>query len=93
MQFLQLAILFRRFCVPLVHYKDHFIATGLPGSAGNANPSEWMQEDDFVFFLKHFHKDTKTTPEMPCLLLLDNHGSHLSIEGLNFAQANGTVML
>jgi len=76
-----------------VHYKDHFVANGPPGSNGSANPSGWMQEKDFILFLKHFHNHVKSTTERPVLLLLDNHGSHLSIEGLSFAKYFGIVML
>lgn len=31
----------------------------------------------------------KSTNEKPCLLVLENHSSHLSSEGLNFAKENG----
>lgn len=52
-----------------------------------------MQEKDFILFLKHFHNYVKSTTERPVLLLLDSHGLHLSIEGLNFAKNNGIIML
>ncbi|MBS0032909.1 MAG: hypothetical protein KFE23_02420 [Candidatus Baumannia cicadellinicola] len=81
------------FVFPRVHFKDHFIAYGPPGSAGSSNKSGWIQEEDFALFLKHFHKHTKSSIENPCLLLLDNPGSHLSIDGLNFAKDNGIIML
>ncbi|KAJ4425557.1 hypothetical protein ANN_27752 [Periplaneta americana] len=74
-------------------YKDHFIAGGPPGSSGCANPSGWMQEENFLQFFKHFHSVAKSTQDKQVLLLLDNHGSHLSIDGLNFAKANGIIML
>jgi len=38
----------------------------------------WM---DFVCSLKCFRKSTKCSNEKPCLLLLDNHESHPSIDG------------
>lgn len=81
------------FIFPRVHFKQHFLNSAPPGSQGSANPSGWMQESHFLDFLKFFHLHVKSTIERPCLLLLDNHGSHLSIEGLNFAKANGIVML
>ncbi|KAL0809235.1 hypothetical protein ABMA28_011454 [Loxostege sticticalis] len=81
------------FVFPRVHFKDHFIRDGPVGCKGGSNPSGWMTEDLFVDFLKHFHNHVKSTQEKPCLLLLDNHSSHLSIEGLNFAKENGIVML
>uniref|UniRef100_A0A4W5LHY5 HTH CENPB-type domain-containing protein n=1 Tax=Hucho hucho TaxID=62062 RepID=A0A4W5LHY5_9TELE len=40
----------------------------------------------FVDFLKHFVEHTKCSKEKPCLLLLDNHESHLSIDGLSYAK-------
>lgn len=35
----------------------------------------------------------KCTKEKPCLLLLDNRESHLSVSGLSYAKENGVVML
>lgn len=58
------------FVFPRVHYKDHFVTNGPPGSSGSANPSGWMQENDFVLFLKHFHNHVKSSLERPVLLLL-----------------------
>ncbi|GBP09108.1 Jerky protein homolog-like [Eumeta japonica] len=81
------------FVFPRVHFKDYFIRDGPIGCKGGSNPSGWMTEELFVAFLKHFHNHVKSTKENPCLLLLDNHSSHLSIEGLNFAKENGIVML
>ncbi|KAK2574896.1 hypothetical protein KPH14_008348 [Odynerus spinipes] len=81
------------FVFPRVHMKNHFLLTGPAGSGGSANPSGWMQEEDFIKFLMHFHKFVKSTVSSPCLLLLDNHVPHLSINGLNYAKENGIVML
>lgn len=52
-----------------------------------------MTEEDFVKFLKHFIKYVKPSKERKVILLLDNHGSHLSIEGLTLAKENGIIML
>jgi hypothetical protein len=81
------------FIFPRVHFKDHFIRDGPVGCKGGSNPSGWMTEELFIDFLKHFHNHVKSTKKKSCLLLLDNHSSHLSIEGLNFAKENGIVML
>lgn len=62
--------------LPRVHFRDHFINNGPPGSKGGANPTGWMKEPHFVDFLKHFVEQI-----------------HLSIDGLNFAKANGIIML
>lgn len=52
-----------------------------------------MNEDSFCLFLLHFVKHAKPSKEKPCLLLLDNHESHLSISALNYAKDNGITML
>lgn len=38
-------------------------------------------------------KNTKCTKEKPCLLILDNHGSHLSVQRLHYGKANRIIML
>lgn len=81
------------FIFPRVHYKDHFLRDGPQGSVGNANPSGWMKEENFVTFMKHFVNNVKCSKDRPVLLLLDNHESHLSIPGLDFAKGNGVVMV
>ena len=76
-----------------VKWQNHFLIGGPLGSAGTCNKSGWMTEPDFVIFLNHFIKHVRPSPEHPVLLLVDNHGSHLSIEGLNLAKENGITML
>ena len=62
-------------------FYDHFLVTGPTGSNGAAKPSGWMTEEIFVLHLKHFVKFARCTKERPCLLILNNHVSHLSIDG------------
>lgn len=81
------------FIFPRVNFKDHFLNNAPIGSRGSANVSGWMKEEHFLEFLQHFVSHTKCTIQNPCLLLLDNHGSHLSIEGLDYAKRNGIVLL
>ncbi len=81
------------FSFPRVNFRDHFLINGPPGSKGGANSSGWMKDMHFVDFLKHFSEHTKCSKEKPCLLLLDNHESHLSVDGLNYAKENGIIML
>ena len=81
------------FVFPRVNFRDHFIINGPVGCKRGANPSGWMKEEHFLDFLKHFVASEKCSTERPCLLLLDNHVSHLSIDGLNYAKENGIVML
>ncbi|KAL1252927.1 hypothetical protein QQF64_017620 [Cirrhinus molitorella] len=65
------------FISPRVNFRDYFLINGPPGSKGGANSSVWMEDMHFVDFLKHFREHTKCPKEKLCLLLLDNHESHL----------------
>ena len=47
-----------------------------------------MKEENY---LQHFVCNTKCPKEKPCLLFLDNHETHLSIEEIDFAKNNGLV--
>ena len=75
-----------------VNFKDHFLATAPLGSKGSANKSGWMQNTDFVAFLQHFKDSVRPSKTAPVLLLLDNHISHLSIDGINLARESGIIM-
>lgn len=81
------------FVFPRVFFKDHFIINGPPGCIGTSYPSGWITSKSFLKFIKHFHGHVRSTKDNPCLLILDNHESHLSIEVLNFCKENGIVML
>nr|XP_023676800.1 uncharacterized protein LOC111848778 [Paramormyrops kingsleyae] len=81
------------FVFPRKNFKDHFVHGGPLGSAGSANTSGWMQEEDFLSFLGHFVKHTKVSPERKVLLLLDNHSSHISVRAVDFCKGQGIVLL
>ena len=74
------------FIFPRVIFQRHFLNGGPPGSKGGANPSGWMTEEHFFYFLKHIVEHVCCTHKKPCLLLLDNHESHICIKGLDFAK-------
>lgn len=81
------------FVFPRVHYKSYFVRGGPIGCDGDANPSGWMKEHNFIKYAKHFVKHVKPSKEKPVLLLLDNHDSHLSIEALDYFKTNGVTVL
>ena len=60
-----------------------------PGSMGLAHPSGWMRCDNFVQVMQHFIHHTKSSKENPFLLIYDNHASHISIQVIDLAKANG----
>ncbi|KAG8228731.1 hypothetical protein J437_LFUL007066 [Ladona fulva] len=68
---------------PRVNYQPHFICDSPVGSEGDANPSRWM----------HFVHHARCSIERPCLLLLDNHDSHLSVQVLDYCKNNGVTLL
>lgn len=57
------------------------------------HPSGWMTGASLKLFIKHFHNHVNSSVDHPCLLLLDNHDSHLSIDVSNFCKANGIILL
>ncbi|KYN06058.1 PREDICTED: uncharacterized protein LOC108783334 [Cyphomyrmex costatus] len=81
------------FVFPRVKFQNHFLNGGPNGSVGCANPSRWIKENHFLEFLTHFVKNTKCSKENPVLFLLDNHLSHVSVPGIDYARDNGINML
>lgn len=81
------------FVFPRAKCRDHFLNGGPSGSTASANLSGWMTDTDFLCYMQHFHQYTRSTPEKPCLLVLDNHGSHMSLPVINFCRENGIVLL
>ena len=78
---------------PQKHFKPHFIRDGPTGCSGDANPSGWMVENNFIKYAAHFVAHVRCSPKRPCLLLLDNHESHLSVEVLDYFEAHGVTLL
>jgi hypothetical protein len=52
-----------------------------------------MMAENFEEFLKHFVKNVNCSLDNPALLLLDNHDSHISIAGIDYAKEHGIIML
>ncbi|XP_041356358.1 uncharacterized protein LOC121373696 [Gigantopelta aegis] len=78
---------------PRVHYKDFMIKNAPPGTVGVAHNSGWMTTENFEIWLDHFIKHRRCSLENPVLLLMDNHDSHISINILDMAKANGITLL
>ena len=51
-----------------VKSQRHFLNVAPPGTKGGANPSEWMTEEQFLDFLKHFVEHVCCDHKKPCLL-------------------------
>lgn len=78
---------------PRKNWQDRMLNNSYPGTVGVAHPSGWMTGPNFPNFLKHFQKHTKYSKERPCLMVMDNHESHISVEAISYAKDNGIHLL
>lgn len=78
---------------PRKKFKDHMIKGAPAGTLGLATPTGWMNAETFTETMAHFIKHASISTENPSLLVMDNHESHLSIEALDLAKANGVTVL
>ena len=63
------------------------------GSVGVPSPSGWMDTTIFVKYLNHFIRHVKRSPSNQCLLILDGHVSHKSLEAITLAKENCITMI
>ena len=77
----------------MVTFKQHFIKDGHIGCVGATHRSCWMMDENFLMFLEHFIKQTRSLKDKPVLLVLDNHESHISIPVLDYAKEHRVVMI
>lgn len=78
---------------PRVRFQPHFLNTGPDPCWGGANPSGYMNSDNFLDFMQKLQKYTNCSIDNPILMLLDNHVSHYCLEMLKFCRSNGIHML
>ncbi|XP_049309910.1 uncharacterized protein LOC125777870 [Bactrocera dorsalis] len=81
------------FLFPRVKMKEIFMTHASHGAVGVANGYGYMNSDVFPQFMRHFIKHTVANADSPTMLLLDNHGSHLSIEAIDLALHHGITLL
>ncbi|XP_049302937.1 uncharacterized protein LOC125776096 [Bactrocera dorsalis] len=81
------------FLFPRVNMKEIFMTHASHGAVGVANGSGYMNSDVFPQFMRHFIKHTGANADSPTMLLLDNHGSHLSIEAIDLALDHSITLL
>ena len=78
---------------PRVHFKDHMISGGPPGTLGLATQSGWMNSELFPRVLDHFIKHMSCSVQNPAVLFMDNHESHLGLEVIEMARKNGLSII
>ncbi|XP_066587656.1 uncharacterized protein [Prorops nasuta] len=62
-------------------------------SLGMVSDSSYMNSELFVDRLSHFKNYARSTHNHPILLILDNHGSHISLKAINFFRENNIHVL
>lgn len=78
---------------PRVNFKQSMLNGTPPGTSGAAHQSGWMNQAIFLEWLEHFKKHSRCSASQPVLLLMDNHGSHVSIGLIDYAKENGITLL
>lgn len=81
------------FLFPRKNMQSSFLDNASSGTVGFANDSGWMCQPEFVRYIRHFIKCVRPSIDQPVLLLMDNHQSHLSVDALDMAAANGVHIL
>lgn len=64
-----------------------------PGSIGAASPNGWTDSNLFIKWLQHFISEVKCTKSDPCILIMDGHQSHKTLEAIELARDNGVIMI
>lgn len=63
------------------------------GTLGLTTKAGWMNTECFVEVLEYFIKHSFSSKDNPSLLIMDNHESHISIEGINLCKDNYVTIL
>ncbi|XP_050300113.1 uncharacterized protein LOC126738716 [Anthonomus grandis grandis] len=79
---------------PRIRFDEHRMMSGaMQGSTGLVNKSGWMTRDNFIKVLQFIQRNMRCSKNNPVLLILDNHESHLSDDGITFCKENGIEVL
>ncbi|XP_068907656.1 uncharacterized protein [Tenebrio molitor] len=74
--------------------RNELLFSGAPlGTLKLQNESGYMKTDLFLQYLKHFQKHVRSDLENKVLLILDGHGSHKSVEAIEYCREHGIVLL
>jgi transposase-like protein len=76
-----------------VRFKAELMDNTSPGTIGVCRKKGWMDSLLFIDFLKHFIYHVHCTPSNKVLLLLDGHGSHKTLETVEFCRSNGIILI
>jgi hypothetical protein len=68
-------------------------AEGWPDARYFYTPNGSMDTEAYADWCEQFVKETATTPDNPCILLMDNHSSHHTVDGLTTLVKSGVKVL
>ncbi|XP_072398391.1 uncharacterized protein [Diabrotica undecimpunctata] len=74
-------------------WQDRMIDNSPPGTTGVVYESGWMTASNFIKFLEQFQKHVKATTDNKCLIIMDNHDSHVTLEAITYAKEHGIILL
>ncbi|XP_011859116.1 PREDICTED: uncharacterized protein LOC105556631 [Vollenhovia emeryi] len=78
---------------PRTNFQSYFLNGGPPGACGGANPTGFMNSENFLDFIHKFRAHVNCSKDNPILLLLDNHVSHRTLDVLKYCRENGVHVL
>ncbi|XP_069685426.1 uncharacterized protein [Periplaneta americana] len=79
---------------PRVRFDKARMMAGAPtGTLGLVHKSGWMTAENFLSVLIFFKENVRCSNGNPVLLIMDNHESHLSVEGPDYCKGNGITIL
>ncbi|KAJ8945555.1 hypothetical protein NQ318_020401 [Aromia moschata] len=81
------------FIFPRARMNPQLMRDGPIGAVYRCSKNGWINEELFFDWIKHFHQHVKSSEKDPVLLILDNHGSHISLEIYAYCRSNGIVMV
>lgn len=79
--------------IPRRNHKAEYFDCAPPGTLELCNPSGYMIGNLFLRWMRHFVAFVNASVTNKVLLILDGHSSHKNLEALEFAKANGVIML
>ena len=59
----------------------------------SSSKSGYIETDIFIEYLNHFQKFRTKINGKKCILILDGHSTHLSVQAIEMCQANGIEMV
>ncbi len=78
---------------PRLRLKPELYRDAPVGTMKMISESGYINATLFVDWLKHFQNHVRATAENPALLIIDNHSSHITLEGITYARENHITIL